>query len=384
MIFPLTRLRQLLVLVAALTASFLTVIPSYSSYICLLLIYVLIIQVRAQVSHYSAALLLLFAEIAWSFWMCAQYGGLMYLLFLSALVSLFTGSLVQFRMPAAISLFLIMNAAIYAGWLKDADTVAVNNVLTANTIYCISALLLFRSSAMEVSREELRQLYDEHRKKHYELEEVRKQLVEYALMVESSAQVEERNRIAHDIHDDLGHKLIRLKMMLEAVIHIMPDQPDKSLELVTQVRDQLSDSMETMRKTVRRLRPGEDEVQHYSLDRLMEELAREPGFRMHYQTHGLPFPLYPSCEIVLYRNAQEAVTNAIRHGQATSIEVHLHYDEKELRMTVSNNGSLPPDLNRKGLGLSGMEERSRLLGGSIYYETSPHFSITTRIPLVRP
>lgn len=377
MTLPLNWLRYLIVITAAVAAPYTGSVASYPPYMAIVLLFLLLIRLREHDLSRRFTTLLTALEAAAACWLTLRYGGVLYFCFLSALISLFSrqdeaGSL---RKPFALLLFVLMNAALYAEH--------AGSVLAANLIFITAAFLLFRSADTEIGRVELQELYDELRKKHYELEEARRQLIEYAHLVEGSAQTEERSRIARDLHDDLGHKLIRLKMMLEAVLHIMPAQPDKGLEMVRQVRDQLSESMEAMRKTVRQLKPGEDEVQSFSLDKLMEDLAREPGFRVRYRVHGMPFPLYPSCEIVLYRNAQEAVTNAIRHGGADEIQVDLHYDPGELLMTVKNNGSVPSDLSRRGLGLSGMEERTRVLGGSLELGAEDRFCVTTRIPLVR-
>lgn len=340
-----------------------------------LLLYILLVRARQLLRASRSGLPMLFLEAAAAAWICYQYHGFMYVLFLSVLCSLFEMTDTAHRRSLAFFLLILMNAVLqHAGQ---------ETLFYANISFLTAGFLLFRTVRMEVGREELQRLYDELRKKHYELDEARMRIIEYAQKVENSAQAEERNRIAREIHDDLGHKLIRLKMMLEAVIHIMPGQPDKGMELVRQVRDQLTDSMETMRKTVRRLKPDEAEVHSYSMDRLIEDLSREPGFRVRYQVHGMPFPLYPSCEIVLYRNAQEAITNAIRHGQADEVQVDLTYGDHELVLSVTNNGTLPERLDKRGLGLSGMEERTRLLGGQLSLEIDNCFTVITRIPLIR-
>jgi two-component system, NarL family, sensor kinase len=372
---PLALLRYLLLLAAAVATPYTIDISSYPVYIAQILLLVLVVRVREAIAPEPWRLPLTLAESAWAVWIATQYGGAMYAVFWSTLLSLFEKRSNHNRMPATMLLFAAMNVSMLphgSDWL-----------LPANLGFCMGAVVLLRSARMEVGREDLQELYDELRRKHYELDEARKRMFEYAQKVEDSAQAEERNRIAREIHDDLGHKLIRLKMMLEAVLHIMPAQPDKGLELIRQVRDQLTDSMETMRKTVRRLKPDDADIQSWSLDRLMEELSHEPGFRIRYRVTGRPVPLYPSCEIVLYRNAQEAITNAIRHGKADELDVELCYADTSLSLTVSNNGALPQSLNQRGLGLSGMEERTRLLGGELAFEMDGRFAVTTRIPLIR-
>ena len=83
----------------------------------------------------------------------------------------------------------------------------------------------------------------------------------------------------------------------------------------------------------------------------------------------------------MYRNAQEAITNAVRHGQATEVSITLDYCTDEIRMTISNNGSEPSEGSiRKGLGMLGMEERLRVIGGQLHIHYDPSFEIHTIIP----
>nr|CUX79070.1 Nitrate/nitrite sensor protein NarX [Niallia circulans] len=253
--------------------------------------------------------------------------------------------------------------------------------LTANLLLATGALLLYGWAETGDRKRELEQVYDELRSKAYELDATRRRLVEYAGKVEQLAQTEERTRISHEIHDDLGHKLIRLKMMLEAIIRISPGQPEKGMEMTRSVRDQLTEAMDTLRRMVRRMKPPAEEGQSFSLKRLIEDFAADPQLQIRCEIAGMPRPLYPSLEIVLYRNAQEAVTNALRHGQATEVLIELSFEESNVSMTVSNNGTLPDSAAvGRGLGLSGMEERTRLVGGELRIQTGGRFAVTTLVP----
>ncbi|WP_438446685.1 sensor histidine kinase [Gorillibacterium sp. sgz5001074] len=372
---PLAILRYLLLLAAAVAMPYYTEISSFPVYISQILLLLCLVRIRERPLTAPYATLLFAAEAVWTAWLVHTYGSMLFILFWSLAVSLFDRHAPALRFQLAGVLLILMNLSLSGA--PDARP------FEANSGFLALSLVLFRSVKTEVGREELQQLYDELRRKHYELEEARARILEYARIVEDSAQAEERNRIAREIHDDLGHKLIRLKMMLEAVLHIMPEHPDKGMEMIRQVRDQLTDSMESMRKTVRKLKPEEADVHSWSLEKLIEELSREPGFRIRYQVRGAPVPLYPSCEIVLYRNTQEAITNAIRHGGADEIEVELRYGDSSVELTVSNNGTVPKDMGRKGLGVSGMEERTRLVGGELAFDMTGRFAVTTRIPTVR-
>ncbi|MGO4272893.1 sensor histidine kinase, partial [Paenibacillus sp. TAF58] len=93
--------------------------------------------------------------------------------------------------------------------------------------------------------------------------------------------------------------------------------------------------------------------------------------------------LYPSLEFILYRNAQEAITNAIRHGSATQVLIQLTYEPKQITMCISNNGKLPNERSRNGLGMSGMEERSKLIGGQLIVPIEDRFTVMTVLPTFR-
>jgi two-component system, NarL family, sensor kinase len=252
--------------------------------------------------------------------------------------------------------------------------------LSVGLLYLGFAVLLESHRSISASRLELQQLNDHLRRQQGELTEQRNRTIDYSRTVERLAQIEERNRISHELHDELGHQLVRIKMMMEAALSIQSTQPERGRALLEQVRDQLAEGMETLRRTVRKLKPSEDSVKQYSLSGLIEGLAKEQGIRIRLLTAGMPYPLYPSEEIVLYRNAQEAVTNAWRHGKATEVDIQLFYAEHQVRMSVRNNGAIPAGAPKKGLGLVGMEERTHLFGGTVLIEQGPPFTVTTILP----
>jgi signal transduction histidine kinase len=169
-------------------------------------------------------------------------------------------------------------------------------------------------------------------------------------------------------------------MMMEASIQILPHQQDKGMEMIHAVRDQLSESMDLLRATVRKLKPNEETIQNYTLDKLIEDWAKDKDVRVYYESSGLPYALYPSLEFILYRNAQEAITNAIRHGAATEVHLALDFEPKMITLHVINNGVAPSADSSKGLGISGMEERTKLVGGQLHVAYESPFKVTTKLP----
>jgi signal transduction histidine kinase len=148
--------------------------------------------------------------------------------------------------------------------------------------------------------------------------------------------------------------------------------------------------MDDMRTALRQINYTPQLEGIYALDQLLEEIGRDTGIKTSYQVHGYPFPLYPSIQVVLYKNAREAVTNALRHGKATAVWISIFYSEHEVVMEAGNNGALPEEdqLRRLkaggvGIGLTGMNERTSLIGGTLELHPEGPFTVITRLPVYR-
>jgi len=367
-------IRYSLVVVPAVGTAFLTPSGPTPEYILYILLAVFIVQIRER--WLSAAARTVWMEIVYFAFLSYRFEGILFFLFESTLLSLYgSRATARFKTFMLLPIAAFMNAAI-SGHSSFA-------VLVANIAFFAFAASLAMMASASFRKQEMEMLYDELSRNHYELDENRQRLFDYAKKVEQMAQVEERNRISKELHDELGHRLIRMKMMMEAGLHIYPTQSDKAMDLFGQVRDQLTAGMETMRSTVRNMAPDEQEVNSYSLDKLIREIGTDSGITVAYHIRGLPHPLYPSMEYVLYRNAQEAITNAIRHGNADEVEVTLAYEQDSVVLTVGNNGSVPEHDIRRGLGMRGMEERVALHGGRLEIEHGSRFAITTTLPYLR-
>ncbi|CAH1209443.1 hypothetical protein PAECIP111892_03217 [Paenibacillus auburnensis] len=321
-------------------------------------------------------------ELLYSAWMCQTYGMLMIFPAISALLCYS-----RFQ-PKSVPVLL---ALLHLAALNVAfSSAAPYERAYMNLTFLLAAALneLLRRTGR--GREYTLFLYDELRKKHFELDEARNRLLEFTAQVENAATAEERIRISRQLHDDIGHRLIRVKMMVEAAIHTLPVAPETGMGMMVQIRDQLAASMDDMRAAIRQVNPSPQLEGAYALDQLLEETGRDTGIKTSYQVHGYPFSLYPSIQVVLYKNARESLTNALRHGKATAVWISIFYSEHEVVMEVSNNGVLPEEdqLRRlragsSGMGLEGMHERTRLIGGTLELRPEAPFTVITRLPVYR-
>ena len=202
------------------------------------------------------------------------------------------------------------------------------------------------------------------------------------------AQEEERKRIARELHDDTSQALVVLSRQLDDLASSTKGLSKDKRDLLENLRQQTNNIMEGVRRLSQDLRPP-------TLDRLgllpalewlASNMSTNSGIAIDVSVHGAGRRLSADMELMLFRIAQEALSNVWRHSQATSAEVMVEFDEKKTRITIKDNGNgfdppmLAGDLARKGkLGLAGMQERARLLGGSAKVESEPGKGTTVTI-----
>jgi signal transduction histidine kinase/ligand-binding sensor domain-containing protein len=208
------------------------------------------------------------------------------------------------------------------------------------------------------------------------------------------ARVAERTRIARDIHDTLLQSFHGILLHLQILSNELPgDTPKERLESVI---DQAEQAIVEGRDAVQGLRATtiEDNDLALAIRTLGEELAAESGSRrpdFRVQVEGAPRNLHPILRDEVYRIVGEAMRNAFRHSDAQRIEVEIHYDERQFRLRVRDNGKgiapkLIGDDGREGhFGLRGMRERAKLLGGelTVWSELNSGTEVELSIPATR-
>lgn len=366
-------IRHLLLLVPAVGTLLTGHVEAQGTYMLYILLALLILRASEWRSDLKSYMLLF--ELGWFGYIAYQEEGLLYLILFSSLIAVFD----RLRDPRYISLYVLLGAILLNVCIQHREAELIWSI---NMVWFAVAAILYASSRTSGKQQYVESLYDKLASSHEELEQAKLRLQEYGSQIEQFAQAEERNRIAKDIHDDLGHRLIRQKMMMEAALQLLDQQPERARTMLTQIRDQMEDSMERMRSTLRRLSPADDKnARQYALDRLIAEAGQELGIEVSFSVQGYPQPLYPSTEYVLFRNAQEAITNVVRHGGAKKVDILLDYRPFELALTISNDGSVPTGTVTQGIGFRGMNERISMFGGRLEIRIDPHFAVTTLLPL---
>ena len=215
------------------------------------------------------------------------------------------------------------------------------------------------------------------------LDEAHRRLGEYAIQVEDLATVQERNRLAREIHDNLGHHLTAVNVHLEAARTFLDARPEQALDALGKAQALTREGLAEVRRSVAALRasPLEGRLLPEALDLLVEE-GRRAGLAVDLLVRGTPRSLPPAVKHALFRAAQEGLTNVRKHARATRAEVSLDFGaDAMVCLTVHDDGAGAVKAGG-GFGLLGVRERIQLLGGRVEVITSPGegFTLDVEVP----
>ena len=201
-----------------------------------------------------------------------------------------------------------------------------------------------------------------------ELAQAHQQLGEYAAQVERLATARERNRLAREVHDSLGHYLTTLNVQLEIAIKLFDSDPGRAREATFKAKQLATEGLEQVRRSVAALRPSPlDDVPLEQAIRNLANEAQSAGLNCAFTQTGTRRPLSPDLEIVVYRIAQESLTNIRKHAKAHHAEIQLNYETESVHIYVRDDG-VGRQNSQDGIGLSGLRERVQAIGGKIWTE----------------
>jgi signal transduction histidine kinase len=229
------------------------------------------------------------------------------------------------------------------------------------------------------------QLATSERQAREQLQKANQQLAEYAAQVEQLATIRERNRLAHEVHDTLGHYLTVINVQLEVVTKLIESNPARAKEAAVKAKALASEGLNEVRRSVAALRPSplEDKPLPEAIRGLIET-SRDAGLMVTFEQGGTARVLSSEMETVLYRVAQESLTNIRKHAHASAVNVRLTYTADAVNLRVRDNG-----VGRQGdednVGLSALRERVAALNGAVLAENHLEggFVLEVTLPIAR-
>lgn len=208
----------------------------------------------------------------------------------------------------------------------------------------------------------------------------------YAADAEQMATIQERNRLAREIHDGLGHYLTVVNMQIEGARAVLPHDRDRAERMLAHAQTLARETLADVRHSVAALRAGQQSRPlPEALAVLIEESTTDGADpAVDFEIRGRPRPLPPQVELALYRAAQEGLTNVRRHAAAARANVLLDYGDPDrvcLAVRDDGRGAATTD---GGSGLLGLRERVGLLGGTVEIRTSPGTGLELTVAVETP
>lgn len=274
---------------------------------------------------------------------------------------------------AAVMHLYLFIGIVFVASIFLAPTVDMPKVLL---LLIINSYFGYISDQFKKKEESFKTSFDSERRYSYELEQAKAKLLNSTREVAHLAEIRERNRIAREIHDSIGHSIAGVLINLQAGFKLLDKNPNKASELLQKCITSLSDALTTIRNTVHNIKP-EDKIGIEYLKNIIEHFE---FCKVDFSYRGDIGSIASDQMELLATNIKEALTNASKHSGATKVEINLEMNSKFTRLYIKDNGSGCTKI-KEGMGLSGMRERVQNFGGSLSISCDSGFLIVCVIPV---
>lgn len=319
-----------------------------------------------------------------------SYNGIIYLIFCDALFRFKENKYVKWLIiPLSLlliisnydfynTLFPLVNAdayfEVYTSTTRGLLQVGINFLDIINLLFFILFLMIYIANEVQENERMTQELIMVHQVNH--------ELENYAAVSEKIAEDKERKRLAREIHDTLGHALTGIAAGVDAciaMIDINPEATKKQLMVISKVVRQ---GIVDVRNSLNKLRPGALEQHGFkgAIENMIEEFTSvsDLTISLDYRLDKVDFE--NTKEDILFRVIQESVTNAVRHGDATHIDISLYIEDNSLYLKIQDNGQGCEEIHY-GFGLKQMKERLGMINGKVAYDGHHGFLTIVTIPL---
>lgn len=234
-----------------------------------------------------------------------------------------------------------------------------------------------------LARQTVDEQYEKLTSSHEALQEAHEQLQLYAKEVEELTAVKERNDIAREIHDTVGHNMTALLVQLQLAEELLKQKSDQTEAVLQTCHELARKSLQEVRESVRTLKEEENAGDLVgNIRRMLTEFSNATNVRTTFKLHGDPAIIPLSLHPTILRIMQESLTNAKRHGKANTCEVKLSCLDGKVHISISDDGAGVNEVH-PGFGLINMKERVEERGGMIRFESEKDkgFQLNVEFPL---
>ena len=240
------------------------------------------------------------------------------------------------------------------------------NLLTSLNIILFFVFCVFIIIEQSGTIDEVKKLYFKLSQTNEELQQANEKLQEYAVMKEKMGETKERNRLAREIHDTLGHTLTGISAGVDACIAMIDSSPEVTkgqLELISKV---IRDGIKEVRRSVSELRP--DSLERLNLEPAIRKMVNETNSitntKIHFECDVEKLKFDEDEENAIYRVVQESMTNSVRHSHAKNVYITIKKKYSDIYISIKDDGIGCTDM-KKGFGTRHIVERIKLLNGTV-------------------
>lgn len=233
------------------------------------------------------------------------------------------------------------------------------------------------------SQKKTKRIIEENTKQYKLIQEQYRVLQQYAEQIEKVTLLQERNRLAQELHDTIGHHFTSVTVGLDAVAYLLETDLDLAKQKIEKLADVSRRGLEDIRKHIHQIAPTEHNAPLSSLlHQIAANFKENTDTEVQYQMQGKEFPISKNIKLVFIRCLQEALTNAKRHGGASKIIIDTLFTDSKIVLTIENNGS-PIDVLHPGFGITAMKERIAQFHGNLDITSEKHrgVKLTITVPI---
>jgi len=209
------------------------------------------------------------------------------------------------------------------------------------------------------------------------------QLQDYSNKIKELTLIDERQRISQNLHDMLGHSLIGLRLHLDALDHFIDTDTEKSHQILSKSKDIIDHSLVELRETVDELNETKELADlKTALTELQKSISISGKVRVNLNLQFDVNNLDISIKDLIYKTCQETITNSIKHGHSTKIDINIFLESDKLHLTITNNGQSVTRITESN-GITGIKQRVKNLNGQVLFSSKkPHgFKTEITIPM---